>query len=92
MEIINSNKFSDLADVVFSEVIDLEKFKKKNKDKNLRIIKSSKVNESNFVWYINDNFNLKSNDIIYCQSEILPRLFQYLKKHKKLKNLTLSSL
>ena len=47
MEIINSNKFSDLADVVFSEVIDYKKFNEKNINNNLRIIKKSKVKESN---------------------------------------------
>jgi len=57
MEIINPNKFSDLADVVFSEIIDYKKFNEKNINNNLRIIKKSKVKESEFVWYINDKFN-----------------------------------
>lgn len=91
MEIINSNKFSDLADVVFSEVIDYKKFNEKNINKNLRIVKKSRVKESDFVWYINDKFNLKNNDIIFCQTEILPKLFKILRKQKKLKNLILIS-
>ena len=91
MEIINSNKFSDIADVVFSEIIDYKKFNEKNINNNLRIIKKSKVKESEFVWYINDKFNLRNNDIIFCQTEILPQLFKILKKQKKLKNLILIS-
>ena len=47
MEIINSNKFSDLADVVFSEVIDYKKFNEKNINNNLRIIKKAKLKKAN---------------------------------------------
>tara|TARA_A100001015_G_scaffold261291_1_gene306706 strand:+ start:894 stop:1928 length:1035 start_codon:yes stop_codon:yes gene_type:complete len=88
MELITSNKFASLSDVIFSEVVSKADFDFKNQRNNLSIIQKSNVNNSEFIWYINNEFEIKDGDIVYCQTEVLKRFFNII-ENLKLKNITL---
>ena len=79
MELITSNKFASLSDVIFSEVVSKADFDFKNQRNNLSIIQKSNVNNSEFIWYINNEFEIKDGDIVYCQTEVLKRFFNIIK-------------
>ena len=76
MELITSNKFASLSNVIFSEVISKSEFELKNKNNNLSVIQRSKINNDTFIWYINDQFDIKDGDIVYCQTELLKRFLK----------------
>ncbi len=88
MEIITSNKFADLSNKIFSEVVSEKKFLEKKADHELNILQTHTVNSEKFIWYISSSLKIKNNDIIYCQTEAVSLLFKLLKK-EELQNLTL---
>lgn len=88
MEIINSNKFADLSNKIFSEVVSEEKFLEKKRHHELNILQTHTVNSEKFIWYISSSLKINNNDIIYCQTEVVSLLFDLLKK-ERLNNLTL---
>tara|TARA_B100000242_G_scaffold245232_1_gene185694 strand:+ start:2970 stop:4001 length:1032 start_codon:yes stop_codon:yes gene_type:complete len=88
MEIINSNKFADLSNKIFSEVVSEKKFLEKKRNHEINILQTHSVNSEKFIWYISSSLKINNNDIIYCQTEVVSLLFKLLKK-KKLQNLTL---
>ncbi len=88
MDLITSNKFASLSDVIFSEVVSKTDFDFKNQRNNLSIVQKSNVNNSEFIWYINNEFEIKDGDIVYCQTEVLKRFFNII-ENLKLKNITL---
>lgn len=79
---ISSNYFARMANVVFAEDITKSQFSK-------HVHKKIKITEnSERIKYINLNFQLKDNDIIFCQTEHIRFLFRVL-KNSKVKNLVL---
>ncbi len=79
----------DLArecDVVFSEVLSVNQFKKLD-EKNLHILEET----NDYIFYKNRNFVLKENDVIFTHSGNLGNLFKLLKNVNKKMNLTLVS-
>jgi len=88
MELITSNKFASLSNVIFSEVISKSEFELKNKNNNLSVIQESKINNDTFIWYINDQFDIKDGDIVYCQTELIKRFFKVVRNYQ-LRNITL---
>tara|TARA_B100000886_G_scaffold319187_1_gene259742 strand:- start:3486 stop:4532 length:1047 start_codon:yes stop_codon:yes gene_type:complete len=89
IEIINSQKFSNISDLIFAETTSDFNFNEKNKDNNLEIIQKRTVNDSVFITYINNKFKICSNDIIFCQTDFIEEFFISIEKYNKLENLTL---
>ena len=89
IEIINSQKFSNISDLIFAETTSDFNFNEKNKDNNLEIIERRTVNDSVFVTYINNKFKIRSNDIIFCQTDFIEEFFISIEKYNELENLTL---
>jgi len=89
INIINSSKFIRLSDYVFSAVVELSEYKKFYSE-NSMIIFEKIINESSFVFFINNYLNIKDGDIIYSHTEAVEGLFKLLNK-SNLKNLILIS-
>ena len=89
INIINSSKFIRLSDYVFSAVVELSEYKKFYSE-NSTIIFEKIINESSFVFFINNYLNIKDGDVIYSHTEAVEGLFKLLNK-SNLKNLILIS-
>ena len=74
IEIINTSKFVELSDFVFSAIIDEDSFNA-DYNKNSSIIQKSTVGSSQFVWFIQNQLDIKSNDIIFCHVEVVDHFF-----------------
>jgi hypothetical protein len=84
-KVITSNKFVNMSDYVFSEVITLSDFKRLDNKENLIIFDR---NEENILYEIT-NLNISDNSIIFCTTFMVNHLFDILKKDNSLKNLIL---
>ncbi len=82
--ILSSNNFARQSNVVFSEVISKEEFKKLNV-KSLKIV----YKDENSVCYINTKLSIKENDIIFSNTDFIEYLFKKLRNIENLKNLKL---
>lgn len=82
-QLINSLKFAEISDVIFSEDLTIDQFNKKHLSK-VHILEKSKR-----VKYINLEFALSNGDVIFCNTEHLKLLFKLLKDVTKYKNLIL---
>ena len=82
-QLINSFKFAEISDVIFSEDLTIDQFNKKQLSK-VHILEKSKR-----VKYINLEFTLSDGDVIFCNTEHLKLLFKLLKDVTKYKNLIL---
>lgn len=89
IEIINSQKFSNISDFVYSEIVTIEDFKIKNKLNNLTIIQQIDSDKANFVWYVANSFEIHDNDVIFCQTQLVESFFELISNNKKIKNLIL---
>lgn len=83
-EVISSYNFARKCDFVFSEILTLSQFKEIN-PKNVTIIESN----DRYIFYKKNEYRLKTNDIIFCNTNLVNELFKDLGKIKNLKNLTL---
>ncbi len=89
IEIINSRKFIEIADFVFSAVVSEQEFNK-NYAKDSTVIQKSNLGKSSFIWFLKNKIEIKDNDIVFCHVETLGHLFKILKR-SKLKNIILIS-
>jgi hypothetical protein len=85
INIINTSKFIKLSDCVFSAAVEVSEYKNLY-DKNSTVILEKKIDDKSFVFFINNNLNIKDGDIIYSHTEAVESLFKLLKK-SNLKNL-----
>ena len=89
INIINTSKFIKLSDCVFSAAVEVSEYKNLY-DKNSTVILEKKIDDKSFVFFINNNLNIKDGDIIYSHTEAVESLFKLL-KNCNLKNLILIS-
>lgn len=82
LDIINSYKFARISDVVFSEDLSIEQFY------NLELPEIKILEKHHRVKYLNLLFEIKDNDIIFCETSHVKFLFKLL-KNLNLKNITL---
>lgn len=82
-QLINSFRFAEISDIVFSEDLTIDQFNKKELTK-IHILEKSKR-----VKYINLEFVLNEGDVIFCNTEHVKFLFKLLKNNKSHKNLIL---
>jgi len=83
-QVITSYNFARKCDVVFSENVTTKQFESLT-NKNLY-----KINQSgNQILYINTNFQIKENDIIFCNTYLVLELFSMLDKVTNLSNIKL---
>ena len=84
-EVITSYNFARNSDSVFSEIITKDKFDLlDNKNKLFKIIETE-----NQILYINSEFKVTENDVIFCNTYFVKDLFSKLKNINNLKNLKL---
>ena len=84
-EVITSYNFARNSDNVFSEVITKDKFDLlDNKSKLFKISETE-----NQILYINSEFKVTENDVIFCNTYFVKDLFSKLKNINNLKNLKL---
>tara|TARA_B100000927_G_scaffold113045_1_gene91316 strand:+ start:3907 stop:4929 length:1023 start_codon:yes stop_codon:yes gene_type:complete len=89
INIINTSKFIKLSDYVFSAAVEVSEYKNLYA-KNSTVILEKKIDDTGFVFFINNNLNIKDGDIIYSHTEAVESLFKLL-KNSNLKNLILIS-
>jgi len=77
-EVLTSYNFARNADIVYSEIISLDNYQKLE-NKNHDVI----YQDDTKVFYKTNNFTLKENQIIFCNSNLLDSLFTTLNKNKK---------
>jgi len=82
--VLNSYNFARKSDLVYSEIISKRKFQ--NIDTNDTTIISE---DKHSIFYKKNKFELKENDIIFCNSFTIDSLFDELNKIDTLKNLKL---
>ena len=83
-EVISSYNLARKCDLVYSEILTLSQFKEIN-PKNITIIETN----DRYIFYKKKEYRLKSNDIIFCNTNLVSELFKDLRKIKNIKNLTL---
>ena len=89
-DVINANNFAKHSDIVFSEYLSTEEFDKYlSQEKDIKILEKIQNDRASFVWYVNTNFTLNENDIVFCNTEIVELLFEKLKSVKTLNNIKL---
>ena len=89
IEIINSEKFANISDVVYSEITTQEKFQEVQNLNKLRIIDKTNTPDVNLVWYVAEEINISDGDVIFCQTELVKYLFQSLYDLREFNNITL---
>ena len=83
-QVIKSYNFARLSDFVYSESVTIEQYEKLKNDYTRVVLKSSDQ-----VLYINTQFKLNENDLIFCNSNFIESLFKELNKIDNLQNLKL---
>tara|TARA_Y100000996_G_scaffold68801_1_gene46398 strand:+ start:50 stop:1099 length:1050 start_codon:yes stop_codon:yes gene_type:complete len=76
-EVLNSYNFARKADIVYSEIISLDKYKKLNNKDHVIVYQDDKK-----VFYKIKQFTLKENQIIFCNSNFIESLFLTLNMNK----------
>ena len=89
IEIINSEKFANISDVVYSEITTQEKFQELQNLNKLRIIDKTNTPDVNLVWYVAEEIKISDGDVIFCQTELVKYLFQSLYELREFNNITL---
>jgi len=82
--ILSGSNFSKISDIVFSEFISVEEYRKKNLKKNIILYK-----EKNYLLYKLLNIEIYENSVIFCNTHTLKSLFNHLNKIKNFKNIKL---
>ena len=72
-EIIDSEKFVGISDFKFSEFCSSENFQKEIKRSDVTILEEKNEKNINYVWYISNNFKIKSNSIIAAGSVVIQK-------------------
>tara|TARA_Y100001958_G_scaffold156915_1_gene150666 strand:- start:6859 stop:7884 length:1026 start_codon:yes stop_codon:yes gene_type:complete len=83
-EYISSYNFARIADKVYAESLTFNQYEL-IKNNNTKIISKSE----NQVLYINTNFLIKENDVIFCNTYMIKSLFEVLRNVKNLTNIKL---
>tara|TARA_B100001996_G_scaffold140942_2_gene107176 strand:- start:7881 stop:8909 length:1029 start_codon:yes stop_codon:yes gene_type:complete len=83
---ITSNDFSKFSDFIYS---DRESLDDKNFLEDTEVIEISKDPQFRCLTYKKLNFEIKSGDVIFCNTNQIDNLFYHLKKFNKLENLSL---
>jgi len=89
IEIINSQKFSEISDFIYSEITTHEDFISKSLKNELTIIQKKDDDKVKLVWYVSDKIIVSDNDIVFCQTELVESFFEIISKDNNLKNLIL---
>jgi hypothetical protein len=89
IEIINSEKFSKIADVIFSEVINLNAFSDLENKENLHVIDKTNTKDVSLVWYVAKKLNIADGNIVFCKTELVEYFFKTIEKNNNLKDLVL---
>ena len=82
--LITGSNFAKKADIIFTQEIHKSEYTHIKSNNHYLIKQNDKK-----VCYLNKNFVLHENDIIFCKTDYLNFLFKLLKKNKKLKNIKL---
>ena len=90
-DIIDSEKFSKIADFIFSEFTSTEDFRIKNKNSDKMILETKNEEKINYVWYVSNKLNISNNSIIFCQTDLIEHFFSVLNNYKNLQNIILIS-
>lgn len=85
-QVITSSNFAKKSDIIYAEIISPSEYAK-IADQNTYIVSQ---NESE-VLYKNNNFKIKENDVIFCNTYLLDDLFNMLNDLGEFKNLKLIS-
>ena len=83
---ITSNYFASIADVIYSS---REEFNDEITDEKEEIIEISRNLNFKYIITKKVEFEIQSNDIVFCNTDLLGNLFFHLKNQPKLKNITL---
>jgi hypothetical protein len=83
-DFISSYNFARCADLVYSEILTIEQFKKVNPEEIEILSKNDTA-----VFYKKINFTIKENDIIFTNTKLVNDLFRHLDKYSNLKNIIL---
>ena len=75
IEIINSQKFSEISDFIYSEITTHEDFISKSLKNKLTIIQKKDDDKVKLVWYVSDKIIVSDNDIVFCQTELVESFF-----------------
>lgn len=89
INIINTSKFIKLSDCVFSAVVEVSEYKNLYA-KDSTVIFEKIIDETKFVFFINNKLNIKNGDIVYSHTDAVESLFKLL-KNCNLNNLILIS-
>lgn len=81
---LNSYNFARRSNIVFTEILSIKEFEE-IKNENHKII----YQEKNEVCYLNTNFKIYENDILFSNTDFIKILFKYLYKIKTLNNIKL---
>ena len=77
-QIIESEKFSKISDTIFAEYTSIENFEKHYKYEQVTILEKKIGEKINYIFYINNNLEIKSNSIIFCQTDLVEHFFSIL--------------
>ena len=83
-QILSSFNFARNSDLVYSEMISKDNFKNINKN-DLTIIYQTE----NMVFYKRQKFEIKENDVIFCNTHFITSLFEQLRTVMEIKNIKL---
>lgn len=89
IEIINSQKFSEISDFIYSEITTHEDFTSKSSSNDLTIIQIKDDDKVKLVWYVSNKIIVSDNDIVFCQTELVESFFEIISKNENLKNIIL---
>ena len=88
-QIIESEKFSKISDTIFSEYTSIENFEKNHKYEEVTILEKKIDEKINYISYINNNLEIKSNSIVFCQTDLVEHFFSILNNLNELDNIIL---
>lgn len=88
-QIIESEKFSNISDTIFAEYTSIENFEKNYKYEEVTILEKKIDKNINYIFYINNNLEIKSNTIIFCQTDVVEHFFSLINNLNELENIIL---
>ena len=83
---ITSNYFASISDVIYSS---REEFNDEKIDEKEEIIEMSRNINFKYIKIKKIEFKIESNDVIFCNTDLLDNLFFHLKNQVKLRNIVL---
>ena len=88
-QIIESEKFSNISDTIFAEYTSIENFEKNYKYEEVTILEKKIDKNINYIFYINNKLEIKSNTIIFCQTDVVEHFFSLINNLNELENIIL---